>query len=41
LTDITLLKRSGWHPSIDLETGISMTYRDFQDQLEAGALRAV
>lgn len=41
LTDISLLKSTGWEPSIDLPTGIEMTYEDFKQNLDASTLRSV
>lgn len=41
LTDISLLRKTGWQPSTDLETGIRLTYEDFKSKLAAGTLRAV
>lgn len=41
LTDITKLRSTGWSPKTDLETGISMTYNDFQQNFASGTLRAV
>lgn len=40
-TDITLLRNSGWEPSIDLADGVRSTYQAFLKEHAAGALRAV
>lgn len=41
LTDTTLLKETGWRPTIDLEDGLKTTYSDFLARQSAGVLRAV
>ncbi len=41
LTDITQLKRTGWAPSTELETGIHRAYADFMHQWSTGTLRMV
>jgi len=41
LTDTTLLKASGWRPTILLEDGLKATYSDFLNRQSAGVLRAV
>lgn len=40
-TDISLIRSTGWEPSIDLEIGVRKTYEDYLQASEAGALRAV
>jgi GDP-L-fucose synthase len=39
LTDISLLRSTGWSPTIDLESGLQSTYRDFCTQISQGKLR--
>ncbi len=39
LTDISLLRSTGWSPTIDLESGLQSTYQDFCLQLSQGKLR--
>jgi GDP-L-fucose synthase len=39
LTDITLLRSTGWKPTIDLDEGIRRTYAAFLQELAAGSLR--
>ncbi len=39
LTDISLLRSTGWSPTIDLESGLRSTYQDFCLQLSQGKLR--
>ncbi|MFT4175468.1 MAG: GDP-L-fucose synthase [Luteolibacter sp.] len=39
LMDNTLLRESGWKPTIDLETGLASAYRDFLASLETGSAR--
>lgn len=41
LTDISLLRSTGWWPSTDLETGIRLAYEDFKHSLANGTLRSV
>ncbi len=41
LTDTTLLKETGWLPTIVLEDGLKTTYSDFLNRQSAGVLRAV
>lgn len=41
LTDITLLKQTGWAPHTDLQTGLQRTYADFRSQWAAGTLRSL
>jgi GDP-L-fucose synthase len=41
LTNIDLIKSTGWVPSISLPAGLQRTYRDFLAELAAGSLRAV
>ncbi len=41
LTDISLLKSTGWSPTIDLQTGIKWTYKDFLANYDAGTLRSL
>ncbi len=41
LTDISLLKSTGWKPRTDLKTGVEQTYEDFRSHLAAGSLRSV
>ncbi len=36
LTDISLLRSTGWSPKIDLESGIRMTYQSFLNEQETG-----
>ena len=39
LMDNTLLKSTGWKPSIDLEEGLATAYEDFSSRLADGTLR--
>lgn len=39
LCDSSLLRRLGWSPKIDLQTGLEMTYKAFCEELEQGRLR--
>ncbi len=39
LTDISLLKSTGWHPTTSLEDGIKQTYTAFSNELQQGSLR--
>jgi GDP-L-fucose synthase len=39
LCDISLLRSTGWQPRTDLQTGIALTYEDFQRRLTDGSLR--
>lgn len=41
LTDISLLRQTGWEPKIGLKEGIASTYQDFLSNSVAGTLRAV
>lgn len=41
LTDTTLLRSTGWSPSIELKEGLAKTYEDFLTQHASGSLRAV
>lgn len=41
LTDISLLRQTGWEPKIGLKEGIATTYQDFLSNSVAGTLRAV
>lgn len=41
LTDISLLRQTGWEPKIGLREGIASTYQDFLNNSVAGTLRAV
>lgn len=41
LTDISLLRSTGWQASIDLETGLGLAYEDFKRNLANGSLRSV
>ena len=41
LTDIAKLKATGWHPTVDLETGVRRAYDDYLTNLAAGTLRSV
>lgn len=41
LTDISLLRSTGWQPSTDLEAGIRLAYEDFKHSLASGTLRSV
>ncbi|MEZ6136378.1 MAG: GDP-L-fucose synthase [Pirellulaceae bacterium] len=41
LTDISLLKSTGWSPSTDLQHGIEQTYADFLKNVRAGTLRSI
>lgn len=40
-TDTTLIQSTGWHPQIDLETGIKKTYEDYLQMVKTGDLREV
>lgn len=39
-TNIDLIKSTGWSPKISLEDGLQRTYRDFKNEMNAGALRS-
>ena len=39
-TNINLIKSTGWSPKISLEDGLQRTYRDFKNEMNAGALRS-
>jgi len=39
LTNISLLKSTGWHPTTSLENGIRRTYAAFSNELAEGSLR--
>lgn len=39
LTDITLMRSTGWSPKIQIEQGVSMAYQSFLDELSSGSLR--
>jgi GDP-L-fucose synthase len=39
LMDISLIRQTGWSPSIELRDGLAGAYRDFLSSLEAGAAR--
>ena len=39
VTDISLIKNTGWKPKIDLEKGVSMAYKDFLIEIKEGRLR--
>lgn len=39
LTDISLMRSTGWEPSISIESGIEMTYRTFLQEMASGRLR--
>lgn len=41
LTDISLLKSTGWTPTTKLSDGIAKTYEDFKKNLLAGTLRSL
>ena len=41
LTDTTLLKNTGWKPSISLKNGLASTYEDFLATQSSGLLRTV
>tara|TARA_B110000037_G_scaffold220312_1_gene287704 strand:- start:2505 stop:3470 length:966 start_codon:yes stop_codon:yes gene_type:complete len=41
LTDTTLLRSTGWSPSIELKEGLAKTYEDFLTQHASGNLRAI
>ena len=41
LTDTTLLRNTGWKPSIDLGNGLESTYMDFIESQSTGLIRAV
>ncbi len=40
LTDTLLLQSTGWKPTIDLKTGIRMTYASYMHELSTGTLRS-
>lgn len=40
LSDITLIKSTGWSPKISLRDGLESTYRDFQRELQQEQLRS-
>ena len=39
LTDISLIKNTGWKPKISLEDGVAMAYQDFLIENTEGSLR--
>lgn len=39
LTDISLIKETGWSPSIPIEVGVATAYQSFLDEKAAGTLR--
>ena len=39
-TNIDLIKSTSWSPKISLEDGLQRTYRDFKNEMNAGALRS-
>jgi GDP-L-fucose synthase len=39
LTDISLIKETGWSPSIPIEEGVATAYQSFLDEKAAGTLR--
>ena len=39
LTDISLIKSTGWHPTTPLRDGVKLTYAAFLDELARGTLR--
>ena len=39
LTDISLIKSTGWHPTTPLKDGVKLTYAAFLDELSHGTLR--
>ena len=39
LTDITLMRSTGWSPKIQIEQGVAMAYQSFLDELASGSLR--
>jgi GDP-L-fucose synthase len=41
LTDISLLRSTGWSPTTQLSVGIEKTYDDFKQNLSAGTLRSL
>lgn len=41
LTDTTLLRSTGWEPSISLQDGLIRTYADFLDESLSGNLRSI
>ena len=41
LSDISIIRKTGWSPKIELLDGISNAYHDFKTQLDSGQLRAV
>jgi GDP-L-fucose synthase len=41
LTNISLLKSTGWHPKTSLESGVERTYKAFLSELKSGTLREV
>ncbi|KAA5538892.1 GDP-L-fucose synthase [Roseiconus nitratireducens] len=40
-TDTTLIRSTGWQPTIDLESGIERTYQDYLASIQEGSLRSV
>ena len=40
LMDVSLLKSTGWEPTLDLEQGLALTYEDFKQKTASQALRA-
>jgi len=41
LTDTSLLRSTGWNPTIDLVSGLTSTYRDFLETHSSGLIRVV
>jgi GDP-L-fucose synthase len=39
MTDISLIKSTGWEPKIALEAGVAMAYQDFLVENSEGSLR--
>lgn len=39
LTDISIIKETGWEPQISLEKGVAMAYQSFLKELDSGSLR--
>ena len=39
LTDITLMRSTGWSPKIQIEKGVAMAYQSFLGELSSGSLR--
>ena len=39
LLDISRIKKLGWQPKIDLETGLKLTIKDYKNEYEKGNLR--